>query len=277
MAEIKVDDSGASESLNRLKSNSLYHVGQSRLFAAHGDIVHFEADAIVIETSEELVTNVSKKDDFVGIGLSAVISKACGPELREACLEIKEVSPDCRCPTGEARITKAFDLQTAKFIIHTVGPIHAKFDQATAKKLLTSCYINCFDIATEYKLERIAFPLISVGLSGYPLKEAIQVALKCTAAVAKKEYPKIIYFIMQSKHEYKTFEELARKRFTPDKVKDGKKTNPFLTKGSTFRMNQSQKMMLGLNNKALRSFREFLVEEGNEDLLEEEDVEQKKE
>lgn len=276
MAELKVDDS-ALDSVNRMKSNSLYHVGQSRMFAAHGDIVHFEADAIVSETTEQLVTNVSEKDDFVGIGLSAVINKACGPKLREACLEIKEVSPDCRCPTGEARITKAFDLQTAKFIIHTVGPIHAKYDQATARKLLTSCYINCFNIAAEYKLERIAFPLISVGLSGYPLKEAIQVALKCTAAVAKNEYPKIIYFIMQSKNEYKNFEELSRERFTPDQV-DGKKKNPFLTKGSTFRMNQSQKVMLGLNNNALRSFREFLVEEGNEDLLEEEeDVEQKKE
>jgi len=207
--------------------------------------------------------------------MSASITKACGPKLREACLEIKEVSPDCRCPTGEARITKAFDLETAKFIIHTVGPIHAKYDKATAKKLLTSCYLNCFDLAAKYKLDHIAFPLISVGLPGYPLKEAIQVALNCIAAVAKKQYPKIIYFIMQSKNEYNAFEELSRKRFTPEKVKAGKKKNPFLTKGSTFRMNQSQKVMLGLNNNALRSFREFLVEEGNADLLEEEDADEK--
>jgi len=277
MEELKVDESEFSGSLQRLKSNSLYKLGKSRLIAAHGDLVNFEADAIVNETSEELVTNVSDKEDLVGIGMSASINKACGPKLREACLEIKEVSPDCRCPTGEARITKAFDLQTAKFIIHTVGPIHAKYDRATAKKLLTSCYLNCLDLASEYKLERIAFPLISVGLSGYPLKEAIQVALNCTAAVAKKQYPKMIYFIMQSKNEYNAFEELSSKRFTPEKVKDGKKKNPFLTKGSTFRMNPSQKVMLGLNNNVLRSFREFLVEEGNADLLEEEDADEKQE
>jgi len=82
---------------------------------------------------------------------------------------------------------------------------------------------------------------------------------------------------MQSKNEYNAFEELSRERFTPEKVKAGKKKNPFLTKGSTFRMNQSQKVMLGLNNNALRSFREFLVEEGNADLLEEEDADEKQE
>jgi len=276
MDELKIDDSFSSGSVGRLKSNSLYNIGQSRLIAVHGDIVHFEADAIVCETSEELVTNVSDKEDFVSIGMSVNISKACGPKYREACLEIKEVSPDCRCPTGEARITKAFDLQTAKFIIHTVGPIYAKYDKPTAKKLLKSCYLNCFDLAPEYKLARIALPLISVGLSGYPLKDAIQVALDCTAAVAKIEYPKEVYFIMQSKNEYKTFEDLATERFTPEKVKSAKKKNPFLTKGSTFRMNQSQKVMLGLKDKHLRSFREFLVEEDNADILEE-DAEEKNE
>jgi len=264
MDELKIESESPIDSFKRFKSNSLYELGERKLIVAHGDIVNFEADAIVNETTEELVANVSDKEDFVGIGVSAAINKACGPKLREACLEIKEVSPDCRCPTGEARITEAFDLRTAKYIIHTVGPFHAKYDKEKAEELLTNCYFNCLNLALDYKLERMAFPLISSGLPGYPLKEAIQVALKCTTGAAKRAYPTEIYFIMQSKSKYTTFEELARKRFNPEKNKAAKK-NPFVTKGSTFRMSKSQKVMLGLSNRAIGSFQEFVMNEADEE------------
>lgn len=259
MDEKKVESLSTS-SLGAFKSTEYYDTGNCHLTVAHGNIVHFEADAIVNVTTEELVANINDTEDSVGIESAADINKACGPKLREAFLEIKEVAPDIRCPTGEARITEAFDLKTAKYIIHTVGPIHAKYDKAKARELLSNCYISCLALAEKYQLERVAFPVISSGFSGYPLKEAIEVALKSITVVAKKEYPKAIYFIMQSKHKYNTFEALAKKRFHPKSARVAKKS-PFITKGSTFRMSKTQKLMLGLDKKATHSFQDLFEEQ----------------
>jgi len=264
MEEEKKVEFKRGSSLGAFKSTEYYDIGNCHLTVAHGNIVHFKADAIVNVTTEELVANISEKEDFVGIGLAADINKACGPKLREACLEFELVSPDCRCPTGEARITEAFNLKTAKYIIHTVGPMHAKYDKEKAAELLSNCYLSCLNLAVERQLDSVAFPLISSGLLGYPLKEAIEIALRSITVVAKREYPKYLYFIMQSKNKYNTFENLARKRLNPKSAKAAKKS-PFITKGSTFRMSDSQKVMLGLNKKAIDSFKD-LFEEAGEDV-----------
>lgn len=247
-------------SLSKLKSNVAYDIGSCQLTVAHGDIVHFDADAIVNVTSADLMVNVNYKEDTMGVGVSAEIHKACGPKLREACLEIKEVAPDIRCPTGEARITDAYDLETAKFIIHTVAPMTAKFDQGKAKELLHSCFANCLRLAVKHNLERIAFPLISSGLLGFPVKKDVEVALDSIMLVAKEDYPKEICFILKAKSQYTMFEAEAMKRFDPKRRRCAK-SNPFITKGSTFRMNKSQKVMLGLDKRAIGSFPELCEEE----------------
>jgi len=250
-------------SLKGLKSNVAYDIGSCLLTVAHGDIVHFDADAIVNVTTEELVVEFDHKEDTVGIGISAEIHKACGPKLREACLEIKEEGPNIRCPTGEARITGAFDLETAKYIIHTVAPTNAKFNPHKAKELLTSCFTNCLSLAVKHEIERIAFPLISSELIGFPAKRDVEVALDSIKAVANEKYPKEICFILQAKSHYNMFEALARKRFDPKSAKAAKK-NPFITKGSTFRMNKTQKVMLGLDKRAVASFPELCEEDDEE-------------
>jgi len=247
-------------SLKGLKSNVAYDIGSCQLTVAHGNIVKFDADAIVNVTTEELVVEFDYKEDTVGLGISAEIHKACGPKLREACLEIKEEGPNIRCPTGEARITGAFDLETAKYIIHTVAPTNARFDQHKSKELLTSCFANCLSLAVKHEIDRIAFPLISSGLIGFPAKRDVEVALDSIKAVAKEKYPKEICFILQNKSQYTIFESLAKKRFDPESVKAAKK-NPFITKGSTFRMNKTQKVMLGLDKRACGSFPELCEEE----------------
>jgi len=253
MAELKVDSLGIENlstaslaSLGNVKRNSLYDVGDCQLTVAHGSIVEFEGDAIVNATTQELVANVSDKEDFVGIGATAEIFKACGEKLRDACLEIKEVTQDCRCPTGEARITGAFNLEKVKHIIHTVGPRYNQYNKAQAEKLLASCYENCLNLAMKHELDTIAFPLISIGLKGYPLKDAITVALNTVIDLSKREYPKEIYFVMKSKETYDTFETQAKKLFEPEKTKPAY-LNPFITKGSTFRMSKARKVILGLS------------------------------
>lgn len=254
-------------SLKRLKSEVGYDIGECMLTVAHGDIVNFEADAIVKVSTEQLVHDINEQEDFVGIELAADINKACGPKLREACLQIKEVGPDCRCPPGEARITDAFDLKTATYIMHTVGPTYVKYDKKEARRLLLKSYASCLNLCVDNKIDRIAFPLISVGMLGFPVKEACEVALESITAVKKSQYPKEVYFIMQAKKHFTTFEALTMTKFDPKKTKAAR--SPFITKGSTFRMNKTQKVMLGMTKEKMSSFQELMpdqiVEEGDED------------
>ena len=124
------------------------------------DITTLAADAIVNAANPELAP---------GGGVCGAIHRAAGPELAKACAR---VGP---CPTGQARITPGFRLP-ARFVIHAVGPVwHG--GQTGEADLLASTYRAVLDIARREKLESIAFPAISTGIYGYPLKAATRIAV----------------------------------------------------------------------------------------------------
>lgn len=127
----------------------------------HNDITNMNTDVIVNAANSKLL---------MGGGVCGAIFRAAGEkELQKECEQIKH------CPVGQAVITKAYNLK-AKYIIHTVGPIY-KDGNSNEAKFLKSAYETSLNLAKDYNLKSIAFPLISSGIYGYPKEEALNIAV----------------------------------------------------------------------------------------------------
>lgn len=144
-----------------------------------GDITKVDVDAIVNAANETLLG---------GGGVDGAIHSAAGPELLEECKTLGG------CKTGEAKITKGYNL-LAKNIIHTVGPVYNSVENV--EKLLSDCYRNSLKLASENNIKSIAFPGISTGVYGYPKEEASKIAIKSVLSFLK-ESPQDIKIIFVS-------------------------------------------------------------------------------
>ena len=156
-----------------------------------GDIVSVSADCIVNAANHTLLG---------GGGVDGAIHHAAGPKLLEECKTLHG------CQTGEAKITKGYDLK-AKYIIHTVGPVYGK-EKGREKELLATCYLQCLTLAKKMRLKKIAFPAISTGAYGYPKEEAAEIVYQTlTDYLKQNNFFAEIMLVLYSSDSYRLYKK----------------------------------------------------------------------
>jgi O-acetyl-ADP-ribose deacetylase (regulator of RNase III) len=162
-----------------------------RIEVVQGDITQLQVVAIV---------NAANSSLLGGGGVDGAIHRAAGPRLLDECRKLGG------CRTGDAKITKGYDLP-AKFVIHTVGPVWSGGGQ-DEDDLLRSCYERSLRLAVENGVRSIAFPAISTGVYRFPLERATRIAVNTVAEFLRGE-PSIdrVVFATFGDGAYQTYEE----------------------------------------------------------------------
>ena len=162
---------------------------KDRIRLVHGDITQMQVDAIV---------NAANNSLLGGGGVDGAIHRSGGKKILEECEKIGG------CDTGNAVITSA-GLLSAKFVIHTVGPVW-KGGMYNEEQLLASCYRSSLEIATKYQILSVAFPNISTGVYHYPQKEACMVAIKTVGNyLLASPVPMTVFFVCFDKQNYELY------------------------------------------------------------------------
>ena len=161
----------------------------SKIELVQGDITQQKVDAIV---------NAANTSLLGGGGVDGAIHRAAGPDLLKECRTLGG------CQTGEARITRGCRLPSS-YVIHTVGPIW-RGGAHGEEELLKSCYRNSLGLAEKNGLKSIAFPSISTGAYGFPVKRASRIAVE-TVREYLKESPAIVrvIFVCFSRGDFEVY------------------------------------------------------------------------
>jgi O-acetyl-ADP-ribose deacetylase (regulator of RNase III) len=176
------------------------NIGSRRLELVLDDITNHEIDAIVNAANSQLAG---------GFGVDGAIHRRGGAEIMK---ETREKYP-LGCETGSAVASNAGNLK-AKYVFHAVGP--RWFEHPNRFDLLASAYSSCLKLAVELECQSVAFPSISTGDFGYPVKESSVVAIKTVCdflkSISETNIPlKLIRFSLFSEKDLNLYHEAINK------------------------------------------------------------------
>jgi O-acetyl-ADP-ribose deacetylase (regulator of RNase III) len=170
-----------------------------------GITIELKRGDIANQPDVDAVVNAANAELRIGGGVAGAIHRAAGPELTEETRSMAPIKP------GEAVISGGHNLPN-EYIIHCLGPVYGR--DKPEDKLLASCYDNALDLAEDHQIERIAFPSISTGAFGYPMKDAAQVAFETIyERLDALEYVSLIRFVLWGEDAMQVHEEVMDEVF----------------------------------------------------------------
>ena len=184
---------------------------QSKILASYlsGKIQVVVGD--ITKQNVHVIVNAANSTLLGGGGVDGAIHATGGPQILEACREIRRTRFPKGLPTGAAVLTTGGRLP-ARHVIHTVGPIAGIGKEPDAAKL-AACYRNSLALAAEHGLRSIAFPAISTGAYGYPPELAAPVVSETIESVLSAGSPvEQILLVFFKEADARTF--LNHQKFT---------------------------------------------------------------
>lgn len=153
---------------------------------------------IASQPDVDAVVNAANARLTTGGGVAGALHRAAGPGLEEECRPLAPISP------GEAVITGAHALPNRR-VIHALGPVYGA--DRPEDELLSRCYRNSLWLADQDGLSSVAFPALSTGAFGYPLKEAAEAALNTVVQETKRLHNvSLVRFVLFSQRELEAHE-----------------------------------------------------------------------
>ena len=160
---------------------------------------------IATQVDIKAVVNAANAQLRTGGGVAGALHRAAGPGLEKECRPLAPIKP------GEAVITGGHNLPN-NYVIHCLGPVYG-VDRPEAE-LLANCYRNALLLADNNKVESVAFPSISTGAFGYPMKEATEVAFRTIKEIMPDlKKIRLIRFVLHGTDALKVHEEQLGKVF----------------------------------------------------------------
>jgi len=170
-----------------------YKINKSKFELIQGDIVQ--------QRDCQAIVNAANAQLRIGGGVAGAIHRMAGPSLEEETKPLAPIKP------GEAVLTGGHNLPN-EYIIHCLGPVYGR--DKPEDKLLSQCYINALDLVKKHEITSVAFPAISTGAFGYPLKDAASLALETVKSELEKNGCNLLVrFVLWSEHAFSVHEKFA--------------------------------------------------------------------
>ena len=161
---------------------------------------------IAAQAGVDAVVNAANAQLKKGGGVAGAIHRAAGPGLEEECRPLAPIKP------GQAVITGGHRLPN-RYVIHCLGPVYGVDEPSD--QLLAECYRNALKLAEQHGISSIAFPAISTGAFGYPMREAAEVAFRTIVEMAPSlKSVRLIRFVLYDSKALQVHEEVLERFLT---------------------------------------------------------------